>query len=223
MKIEPDDADLEATLRGGFSRGLPGHDAQLLMAPRPRIGWHPGEIPDDARPGAGLLLLFPHGGQPHLVLTLRHGDLPQHAGQVSLPGGAQDPGESLVEAALRETHEEIGVEPSDVRIVGSLSPLHIPVSGFALHPFVAVTDHRPQLTPEAGEVEQILEVPLSWLRDRARIRTEEREFRGTPYTVPYFELFDLKVWGATAMILAEFLVLIGGEPGAIQGAASPRA
>lgn len=203
---------LEDALIAGLDGRLPGPQAQTLMAPRPRVGWQPGQIPDDARPGAGLLLVYPHDGRGHLVLTLRESHLPQHAGQVSLPGGAVDPGESSVEAALREAHEEIAVEPGDVRVLGELSPLHIPVSGYVLRPFVGMVDRRPALRPEAGEVARILEVPLDHLFDPARLEVQERRFERGTFEVPVFHVSGEQVWGATAMILAEFLSLIGQPP-----------
>ena len=89
---------------------LPGFTAQLRMAPRPRPGWYPGEIPEDSREGAGLVVLYPVRGELHVILTVRHGDLPQHAGQVSLPGGAREPDEDLTTAALREGEEEVEEE-----------------------------------------------------------------------------------------------------------------
>jgi 8-oxo-dGTP pyrophosphatase MutT (NUDIX family) len=205
---------LEGVLIDALERRLPGPQAQALMAPRPRVGWQPGRLPDDARPGAGLLLIYPHDGCDHIVLTLRESNLPQHPGQVSLPGGAVDPGETAAAAALREAHEEIAVDPSGVRVLGELSPLHIPVSGYVLRPFVGSIDRRPALRPEAGEVARILEVPIDHLLDPARLEVQERRFERGTYEVPVFHVSGEQVWGATAMILAEFLSLIGHPPAA---------
>jgi 8-oxo-dGTP pyrophosphatase MutT (NUDIX family) len=205
------DAEIQR-LNAALKSPLPGFTAQLRMAPRPRPGWYPGEIPEGLREGAGLVILFPVGDQLHTVLTVRHDKLPQHAGQVSFPGGAREPDEALTEAALREGEEEVGLDPRSLRVLGCLSPLHIPASGFVLHPVVAHAHDRPALRPADGEVERILEVRIKDLRDPARIRAERRLLQDRYYDVPYFDVDGEKVWGATAMVLAELLWLLGTPP-----------
>ena len=106
MSVPPFE-ELVAAVTAGLAR-LPGVEAQLRMAPQPRGGWKPGFAPDEARPAAALLLLFPVDTGAVVLLTKRSPDLPHHAGQVSLPGGAVDPGESIEDAALREAEEEVG-------------------------------------------------------------------------------------------------------------------
>lgn len=197
----------EERLARRLLRDLPGLDGQLRLSPTPRRGWVPGHIPDDHRLGAGLLLLYPYRGQPHVLLTLRSEDLGHHANQVSFPGGSVEPGETLEAAALREANEEVGLPESDVRILGALTPLHIPVSGFVLHTLIGVTHRRPEFQPDPSEVAEVLEVPLSVLQDEATLRTETRTFKGNRYRVPFFDVDGKKVWGATAMILSEFLAL----------------
>jgi 8-oxo-dGTP pyrophosphatase MutT (NUDIX family) len=134
-----------------------------------------------------------------------------HTGQVSLPGGSVDGGESFEAAALREAVEEVGVNPADVTILGRLTSLHIPVSGFLLHPVVAVADGRPRFRTAEWEVARLLEVPLSLLDDPAARRSERRQRqeggRVVDIEVPYYAVDGEQVWGATAMILAEFLVV----------------
>ena len=182
------------------------------LAPRPRSGWQAGVIPPGSRVAAALVLLYPIRRQVHLVLTRRAGTLDQHAGQVSLPGGAVDGDETVEAAALREAREEIGLEPTDLRIIGQLSALYIPVSNYALHPVVAVLDRRPALVPATAEVAHILEIPLDELRDPKRLR-QGRRWRGDDaITVPYFELQGERVWGATAMVLGELLHLMRSNP-----------
>ena len=199
-------------LRGSLAAGPPGLEGQLHMAPSRRRQWRPGFIPDDAREGAGLLLLYPHDCRPHVVLTVRDAGLTKHAGQVSLPGGAVDPGESRRQAALREAHEEIDVEPDSVDVLAPLSPIHIPISGFAVHPILGRVERRPEFVPRPGEVARILEVPLAALADPTCQRTETRDFQGESYDVPYFLIDGERCWGATAMILSEFLVALGATP-----------
>lgn len=200
-------------LRARLSSPLPGLDAQLAMAPRPRPGWDPHHIPPGLRDAAGLLLLYPHDGRWTVPLTLRGSWMRQHTGQVSLPGGRVDPGETIEAAALREAHEEVGVEPARVRILGRLSPLHIPVSGHMLHPVVGWTDARPDFRVAEAEVERLIEASLAHLRSAGTVAWEQRIREREPEVlmdVPYFAVDGARVWGATAMILAELLAVIDG-------------
>jgi 8-oxo-dGTP pyrophosphatase MutT (NUDIX family) len=200
---------LETLLRERLAGTLPGLDAQLRFMPTPpRTGWKPGEFPSDARLAAGLLLLYPGERGPSVPLTVRASGLRRHAGQVSLPGGATDPGETLAQAALREAHEEIGVDPARVRILGELTPVHVLVSGFTLHPSVGITDERPSFTLAAHEVEEVVEVSVDDLQDASSIRQGTRTREGLAIEYPYFDLMGHQVWGATAMILGEFICLL---------------
>ena len=194
-------------------RTLPGLEAQLRFAPTPpRAGWRAGHLPGDARVAAALLLLYPQEGRVAIPLTVRASGLARHAGQVSLPGGAADPGETLAQTALREAAEEIGVVAESVRVLGELTPVHVLVSGFTLHPVVGVADDRPPFLPAPGEVEEILEVSLDDLRDASRIRRATRIREGIAVEYPYFDLLGHQVWGATAMVLGEFLCLLQDPP-----------
>jgi 8-oxo-dGTP pyrophosphatase MutT (NUDIX family) len=185
----------------------PGEASQRL-SPRLRDG---SSIPrpPGLRQAAALLLLFVREDRPHVVLTLRASHLPYHADQVSLPGGRIEPDETPEAAALREAHEEIGVTPESVRIIGRLSAVFIPVSGFTLHVVVGMALAPPVFTPHAGEVARVLEVPLDDLMDPGCLKRDLWLREGRELDVPYFEIGDLKVWGATAMALGEFLSLCG--------------
>ena len=198
---------IEAKARLALSTGLPGTRAHLTMAPRPRHGWDPGVIPDSASRAAGLILLYPLGNRPHLVLTVRSGQLASHANQVSFPGGTIEPDETVSEAALREAAEEVGVDPVQVRVLGTLSPLYIPVSHFALHPVLGTTPRRPAFRPEPGEVGRVLEVSVETLRTQGS-RHGYRWRAADRFEVPYFELASERVWGATAMVLAELIAML---------------
>ena len=200
---------IEARLRERLAGTLPGVDAQIRFAPSPTSrGWRTGEFPVDARVAAALLCLYPTGSGVAIPLTVRASTLARHAGQISLPGGATDPGETLAQAALREASEEIGLDPSSVRVLGELTPIHVLVSGFTLHPVVGVTDVRPTFRPAPGEVEAIVEVPLEDLKDASRIKTGTRQREGMEVHYSYLELGGHQVWGATAMILGEFIQLL---------------
>jgi 8-oxo-dGTP pyrophosphatase MutT (NUDIX family) len=215
----PFDADLlslEAELRARLGEPLPGPDAQRRFAPLPALkSWDPAARPEHARQAAALLLLYPGARGPSLVLTERHADLPHHGGQISLPGGGVHEGESVAEAALREAHEEIGIDPSAARVVGALSSLWVLVSGFVVHPIIAVADARPDFVVSPREVETLIEMPVAVLRDPSRLRWQRRLRQRADGTavglrVPYFALDDdgHQVWGATAMMLGEFGALL---------------
>jgi 8-oxo-dGTP pyrophosphatase MutT (NUDIX family) len=201
--------DLEQSLRERLAGTLPGVQAQLKFAPSPvRSGWKAGHFPADSRMAAALLLLYPRAHGLAIPLTVRASGLARHAGQVSLPGGATDPGETLAQTALREAAEEIGVDPASVRVLGELTPVHVIVSGFTLHPIVGVTDRAPDFVAAPGEVDEILEVALDDLRDASRIGRGTRIREGVAIEYPYFDLMGHQVWGATAMVLGEFICLI---------------
>ncbi len=180
-------------------------------------GWTPDATPGTARRAAALILLYPGPLGPTIPLTLRHAGLPHHPGQISLPGGAQDPGESSAAAALREAEEEIGVPASHVRLLGPLSTLWIPVSNFVLTPFVAVSHATPLFRPHPAEVASVVDLPLEWLRDRGRIKWARRDRRGTPTDYAYFDVAGHRVWGATAMVLSEFVCLFEDEGTTTEG------
>jgi 8-oxo-dGTP pyrophosphatase MutT (NUDIX family) len=196
---------LESFLRDRLASPLPGADAQRRFAPRPpHKGWSPDLVPDTARKAGALILLYPGTTGPSLPLTLRRHDLPQHAGQISLPGGAIDPGEHPEDAALREAQEEIGIDPDKVRIVGALSSFFVIVSNFVVYPYVGVVDERPRFEPEVREVAEIVEAPVRELFDPAQRGWDRRPRGNIIVDLPYLHAGGHLVWGATAMILGEF-------------------
>lgn len=179
------------------------------MAPKPRLWPEPGAI---LRPAAALLLLYPYADQWYVPLTVRGATLRHHTGQVSLPGGRLDrPGEPVEQAALREAHEEVGLPPADVDILGRLTPLPIAVSGHLLHPVVGATARRPVFVLHAHEVERLIELPIARLMEPDAVAWEARvraQPPGDVMNVPYFNIDGARVWGATAMVLAEFIAVL---------------
>ena len=166
----------------------------------------------DARPSAVLITLLdgPHGAE--VLLTKRSKELRNHSGEISFPGGRIDAGESPVEAALREAHEEVGLPTALVRVHGQLSHLSTVVSRSYIVPIVGTVNERPELTPHDREVARILWVPLA---DLVHPATYREEWWGTPpldRRMHFFELDDETVWGATAFMLFEMLSLVYGPP-----------
>jgi 8-oxo-dGTP pyrophosphatase MutT (NUDIX family) len=202
--------DLVARLEAAFAAPLPGARVHDRMTPRLLDGNPPTPAARE-RPAAVLVLLFPRDGTPHVVLTVRGAGLPHHADQISLPGGRPAAGESPEATALREAAEEIGVDPASVAILGRLTPVHIPVSGFTVEAIVGVAASRPAFVPAPGEVAEVLEVPLATLADPAHLRLGRRARGGVEIDAPYFAIGDHQVWGATAMILGELLAIAGRD------------
>ena len=128
-----------------------------------------------------------------------------------VPTTPDDPSVGTIEGAL-ELCRDAGVEPAAVRIVGALSPLYIPASAFALHPVVGISETSPDLRPAEAEVARAIEVPLAELADPANLHLGSQWRQDRAYDVPFFEVRNERVWGATSMILAELLAVLGLGP-----------
>jgi 8-oxo-dGTP pyrophosphatase MutT (NUDIX family) len=203
---------IEAALGASLGTGLPGFAVQKAMSPRSLDGTFargPGGPP--GKPAAALALLYPRDGVPHLVLTVRSDHLPHHGGQISLPGGGKTESESIEEAALRETREEIGVASDAIRVLGRLTSVFIPPSGFRLHPVAGIAEEPLRFRPDPTEVARILEVPVRDLESPDARGRESKTLRGAEFEIPFFRVGEHRVWGATAMVLAELLWALGAE------------
>lgn len=189
----------------------PGTIAQYRMSSFARQNKQ--DVPENARIACTLVLLYPKNEAWYLILIQRTSNNPndRHGGQISLPGGQQEESDpSLAATAIREAQEEVGVDPSKVTLLGELTDLYIPVSNFRVHPFVAYTNERPSFELQESEVHAIIEVPLSLLEDErtkqmTNIKISEKL---TIKEVPYYNVEGHVVWGATAMMLSEFLEAI---------------
>lgn len=194
---------LKEELRGE----LPGRMAQFEMANIHRELNY--VVPDDARHAGVLLLLFPHEGQMHTTFIQRtaHNPNDPHSGQVSFPGGKLDEtDENMLSCALRETEEEIGVPVTDIEVLGNLTQLYIPVSHFNVHPFVGYVPEKPGYRLQESEVRSVLNFPLAHFLDEGNLDKCDITVRSmTMKDVPYFRAGENRIWGATAMILNEFL------------------
>lgn len=197
-------ADAIARLRARMAAPLPGRDRRMDPAPEQRPSPDPGRaLAGGTRAGGALVLVYPIDGQPHTALTLRRADLRLHAGQVSLPGGRVERGETPRAAALREAWEELAIDPDRVEVLGSLTPVYIPPTDFLLFPTLAVAKCRPDFILQPSEVAELIEVPVVHLFDERHRRVELWDLRGESRRVPFFAIDRHKVWGATAMVLGE--------------------
>ena len=159
-------------------------------------------------PAAVLILLYLADNEIYFFLTKRTDELKHHKGQISLPGGTQEGNEKLIDTALRETQEEIGINKTSISIIGTITPLFVPVTGFMIYPFIGYSLNKLNPKPDPVEVATIFSVNISDLLNKENRTTEQRNIRGYDVQVPYFKLNDYKVWGATSMILSEFRDLI---------------
>lgn len=156
-----------------------------------------------------LILLYPENEVVNTLLIKRTSGYGPHSGQISLPGGmwtSTDRDEK--DTALRETAEETGINKRDIIILGKLTNLLIPVSNAEVSPFVGYIDYKPVFNPDPLEVEYLIEIPMKTLLNPEFVKKEEMLLSGRPVNVPYYLLKGEKVWGATAMILAEFIDLV---------------
>ena len=187
----------------------PGLDAQLKMVPdHRRHDKTYREVQGTCLRAAVLVLIYPREGGAHLVLTRRTSSVLHHQAQISFPGGQMDELETPVDTALREGEEELAIKPAEVRVLGELTPLYIPPSNYCIYPVVAAAENRPDFRPSPHEVAEVIEVPLGHLLDSRNIKREKWPLRGLDVVVPYYYFLGHKIWGATAMVLAELLDLV---------------
>ena len=202
--MKPDLGMVEISFHRAESGGLPGWEAQKKMMPSFR-----GSVPheDDLSPASVLICLMEREGELVFPLIRRStADGDRHSGQISLPGGRQEHDEELLETAYREAWEEIGVPRQTLRLLGSLSPLPIPVSGHLVYPFTAFCPESFSYSPDSREVDEVFDIPVRDLISPDNIKIEDCAER----SIPFFKLHGQVVWGATAMILSEFRELLRG-------------
>jgi 8-oxo-dGTP pyrophosphatase MutT (NUDIX family) len=203
-------------IAAALRRPLPGAAAQKRMIIHPRPGGMEPPAGASPREGGVLVLLYPRDGAGglHLPLILRAEDGGRHSGQVSFPGGAQESAESITQTALREAQEEVGVPPDSVTVLGRLSPLYIPASGYRITPTVGYTPARPRFVLDQIEACELIEAPLAVFMDDTGVMEETWQFGQLPVRVPFFAVGGHKVWGATAMVLAELAAVLKDPGGA---------
>lgn len=200
-------------LKQALNTDLPGVEAQKLMAPIPLTkGIGPvilPDVPQDARRNGVLLSLTGDSiDNLEFLLTLRSSKLPSHAGQLSLPGGGIEAGESPEHTALREAREEVGLRMDTDDLLGHLTPIFVPHSYNFIHTWIGWTPERQPLKLQQDEVEEAFYVPVRHLLDISNLKSEIWNLRGMQMEVPYWDVHKVPLWGATAMILSEFVELV---------------
>jgi 8-oxo-dGTP pyrophosphatase MutT (NUDIX family) len=177
--------------------------AALDQDPRPELA--PGDR------AAAVLALLVGTGTPSLLFTERARSLSRHAGEVSFPGGLADPDDvDLAATALRETHEELGIDPAAVRMLGALPSVHTFVSGILVTPFVGAMPGLPPLRVAAAEIERVVSVPVDRLAEVEERRELHRE-GGRVWRGWWYETADATVWGATGFMVHALLDLVRKE------------
>lgn len=202
-------------LKNRLQHPLPGDAVRMQMAPSPARAQIDDEAILVAKKAAVMILLFKKAAKWHTVFIQRsHNENDRHKGQISFPGGAYENNDANFEqTALREAEEEIGIPAKDIELLGRLSMMYIPVSGFVVHPFVGYLNYTPSYLAQESEVAEILEIPLSLLSNPS-IKKKKNLTTAHGYelkNVPYFDLSGKTLWGATAMMSNEFLALFEGQ------------
>ena len=186
---------------------LPGVSAQKIMSTPHRIFQPSHGI--SPRTSAVLVLMYPTDCGILIPFTLRLSTLAHHAGEICLPGGGVEDGDStLIHTSLRETSEELGLDAKSVRVLGSITPLYVSASQNMVHPIIGWLDAHPTFAPSPYEVERVIEVPLQSLLNPDTVGKCRRTRHGQTHTVPCYRINSDCIWGATAMILSEFILII---------------
>ncbi len=199
------------SIENELKKPLPGIQSQFKMAPESRIRTLIPESRQSKKSGV-LLLLYYKNEILKLVFIKRAVNNSVHSGQISFPGGKYDETDKdLMVTSLRETHEEIGVEPSDIQIIGNLTTLFIPVSNYIVFPVIGFCAKEPVFILNDSEVAGLIEIPLVHFLYGENCMLGSVEVRGTIYEVPLFKFGENQIWGATAMILSEFVELLNNS------------
>jgi 8-oxo-dGTP pyrophosphatase MutT (NUDIX family) len=202
--------DFATRLKTEILKGLPGTDAQWQMASSDRFIKNFPRLPGkDVRIAAVLILLYPSNGSICTVLMQRPDYNGVHGGQISFPGGKQEPEDAdVIQTALREANEETGVDPSKISIIGTLTPLFIPVSNMIVTPVAGWLNEVPLYNIKPDEVVFLFEADLKKLLEPSIVKLKPFKIRGEMVEIKYFDYNGNTIWGATAMILHELLIII---------------
>ncbi len=187
---------------------LPGRNSHLKMAPKIMERSFRSFEPNENAKKSAVLVPISLGKDPQIMFTLRSHLLRSHKGQISFPGGRIETGESPLEAALRETYEEVGILPENIRIVGALSTLYVPPSNNLIYPFIGLLLDEPKVIINESEVDECFFVKMSHFIDPGTFLQSRQKLEGYEVDMPYWDVMPkAKLWGATSMILRELIDL----------------
>jgi 8-oxo-dGTP pyrophosphatase MutT (NUDIX family) len=194
-----------ALIKQRLNKPLPAWDSQKKMVVVKvnkfiRMAFNP---PPSAKLAAVAIILFPIDDDIGFFLTQRTSNVDHHKSQVSLPGGAQDHGETLLETSIRESKEEIGID-NNLEFIGNLTSLYTPVSDFLIHPYIWYAPSKPKTNLNQDEVSDIYTISYNELIHQQTLGTIPKKIRSITMDVPCFQFVECDCWGATAMILSEF-------------------
>lgn len=203
--------EFERFLLQRLTNPLPGSRAQNRMRPHPAELENPTFKPNtpensEYRNSSVLVPIITWEQEFEVILTLRTNGI-KHGGQLSFPGGGKEGNETYEETALREAHEEIGLNTETVSVAGELTPLFVNHSNNMVTPIVGFLNDPQEFTPNPNEVDEIFSVPFSELLTHKNQIREEWDLRDKKYTVPFFDVHHVPLWGATAMMMSELLEL----------------
>lgn len=200
--------DFRARIKTILAEELPGEKAHLDLSPLGRKRSSDAlRTAKNPRGSAVALVLFKSGSQMETILIQRPTYKGNHSGQVCFPGGKKDAEDhDYIETALRECYEEIGISPQKLEHLGALTPIYIPVSNHYVQPHVFYHESPPKTIPDAREVDEIFTFPLAYLTDQKRLKRKDVLLPNGRILkdIPYFDINNKTVWGATAIILNEF-------------------
>ena len=190
------------SLMNQLSNTLPGEKSHQVM--KIKLNNDLNIEPTLKRYASVLICLFPVNDNWSFFLTKRSNSVEHHKGQISFPGGVIEKDEDPMNAALRETNEEIGIQSKRIQIIGELSSIYIPVSNFKVQPYVGFLNKKPKTKINKQEVSKLFYVALNDLLNNKNLKSEEKLLGDELVKIPYFSLKNEKIWGATSLILSEF-------------------
>lgn len=209
-ELVSDFAALTKYLHIRLTKPLPGRSGQKPMMPYlPHMPKMDAPHRSALKQGAVISLIYPKDNIPHLLLIERNTYDGVHSGQISFPGGKMESGESALSAVMRECQEEVGIESSQYQVISPLTEVFVLASNFMVYPFLAISDDIGTITPDPKEVKAIIELPLSHFFDnKSKSEMMMKSYLGVKLVAPYYDVHEIPLWGATAMMISEIEQLL---------------
>lgn len=201
---------IQSFLQQRLRSNLPGKKAQNIMRPAPKVErknemtYTPNT--ENFRNSSVLVPVVTWKEEPEIMFTVRASGI-KHGGQISFPGGGKEGDETIEETALREAHEETGLKPENVKVIGNLTPLYVNHSENMVTPVVGFIKNEQEFCANPNEVDEIFTVPVSKLINGEFSKVEDWKLRDLDYSIPLWDVHSVPLWGATAMMLSEFVEL----------------